>query len=130
MLLMRIIISVLSLCVLFDYSVTAAISTNQHIKVDSVNPILNEEDRKTTQENSFKPDIISDKKRMLCHQSHCQFISNFSIINNYRVNCSEQYLPINFLGHRNITVTAFLDAGTNEMHFEQQTSSVCAKIRR
>jgi hypothetical protein len=116
MLLMKIIISVLSQCVLFDNSVTAAISTNQHIKIDSVNPMLNEEEKKTTHDNSFKPDIISDKKRMLCHQSHCQFITNFSIIDNFRVNSSEQYLPINFLGHRNITVTAFLDAGSNEMH--------------
>jgi hypothetical protein len=43
---MKIIISVLSLCVLFHNSVTASISKNQHIKIDSVNPMLNEEEKK------------------------------------------------------------------------------------
>lgn len=57
---------------LVDASITAAISTQQHIKLESVSTTANPH-----MGTKFHPKIVTDKKKIICEEIQCQIVKIF-----------------------------------------------------
>jgi hypothetical protein len=58
-------------------TITAAITTQQHIKLESVSTTGNPHTG-----SKFHPKIVTDKKKIICEEIQCQIVKNFSLIEN------------------------------------------------
>ena len=120
-----ILMNILSFCIFVDATLTAAILTNKQIKLESKNS--NDDFISNKVSGSFKPNIISDKKRVMCKNDQCDLISNFSAPEKFHFNCHDKLLPIEFESN-NYVFTAFIDSSSSEVKQKQEHSAACLNI--
>jgi hypothetical protein len=110
---------------LVDASITAAISTQQHIKLESVSTTGNPH-----MGTKFHPKIVTDKKKIICEEIQCQIVKNFSLIENLDIDCHLNFLEIEFQAAHGIVVHGYISYSANEIYRNQEKSNACLKIRR
>ena len=92
--------------------------------------VPNEDKKVESKADSFRPDIMTDKNKVLCENNHCQIVKNFSLTEMITYNCTEKFLSIEFKATKELIVNGFLDSQSYEIHPKQESSNVCLKIKR
>ena len=122
--------NILSLCILVNGSITAAISSQQQIKLEPITTGTTLNDNIKTQAFKFIPKILTDKKKIFCEEKICTIVHNFSLTDINSLDCTERFLSIQFEITNSVVVIGFLDSNANEIFLKQNKSDTCLKIKR
>jgi hypothetical protein len=93
-------------------------------------------DTKPTEEPHIETEITTDNEKFLVISDSAYLVKAFNIAKNFQVSkkyCYAKYLPIDFnlrIKNTSVITTGFLDPTRDKIHFEQDYSSVCRKIRK
>ena len=77
MVLQTTIYNILSLCILVNGSITAAISSQQQLKLEPITSGSTSNDNTKNQASKFIPKIITDKKKIFCVRKDFYYCSQF-----------------------------------------------------
>jgi hypothetical protein len=121
---------ILSLSILVNGSITAAISSQQNIKLEHVTSAKLTADKTKIESTTFIPKIIYDKEKTFCENNICNLVQNFSLSEVASIECTERFLSIEFEVTKSVVVVGFIDSNSNQIYLKQEYSKTCSKIKR
>ncbi len=130
MVLQTTIYNILSLCILVNGSITAAISSQQQLKLEQITSGSTSNDNTKNQASKFIPKIITDKKKIFCEEKICTIVHNFTLTDINALDCNDRFLSIQFEITNSVVAIGFLDSNANEIFLKQNKSDICLKIKR
>jgi hypothetical protein len=113
---------ILSLSILVNGSITAAISSQQNIKLEHVTSAKLTADKTKIESTTFIPKIISDEEKTFCENNICNLVQNFSLSEVALIECTERFLSIEFEVTKSVVVVGFIDSNSNQIYLKQEYS--------